>query len=186
MTSTITKFHTQLTPVKIQWFRRQLIPWGKSHLRDFPWRNSDRPYHIFVAEFLLQKTAAATVAPIYNTFLARYPTLAHLAAASVEEVAPLLQPLGLHFRVKRLCDSARIVLEEYEGNIPDTEAQLLALPGIGKYSARMISSIAFSKPSAVLDTNCSSYFGAFFWFAGNSGKVPVQGTLASSRGSGTS
>lgn len=89
------KVKDDLDRAKISWFGCQLSNWGKHHLRDFPWRRTSDPYTIFVAEFLLQKTGAATVTPIYETFLARYPTIKALAIAPVEEVACLLQPLGL-------------------------------------------------------------------------------------------
>ena len=156
-----------LNEVKINWFRRQLSTWACQHFREFPWRNTLDPYAIFIAEFLLQKTAAATVAPIYATFLARYPTLNDLAAASLAEVASLLQPLGLHFRCDRLCQSAKVILEQYQGKIPDTEAQLLALPGVGKYTARSICANAFSQPLAVLDTNVARILERFFGLQGN-------------------
>jgi A/G-specific adenine glycosylase len=83
---------------KIEWFRRQLRAWAGQNLRDFPWRRTSDPYAIFVAEFLLQKTAAATATPVYEAFMSRYPTLEDLVAAPVEDVACLLQPLGLAFR----------------------------------------------------------------------------------------
>ena len=156
-----------LTLAKIRWFHRQLSTWACQHLREFPWRNTSDPYAIFIAEFLLQKTAAATVAPIYATFLARYPTLNDLAAVSLAEVASLLQPLGLHFRCDRLCQSVKVILEQYEGKIPDTEAELLALPGVGKYTARSICANAFSQPLAVLDTNVARILERFFGLQGN-------------------
>lgn len=126
----------RLTPAKISWFRRQLSAWAKHHLRYFPWRHTLDPYAIFIAEFLLQKTDAETVVPIYETFLARYPTLEALAAASVEDIAQLLKPLGLFFRADRLYQSAQIVLDKYQGKIPPSEQLLLELPGIGIYNPR--------------------------------------------------
>jgi A/G-specific adenine glycosylase len=156
-----------LEATKIRWFRNQLQAWAEQHLRDFPWRRTSDPYAIFVAEFLLQKTAASTVAPVYETFISRYPTLKALAAAPVEEVASLLQPLGLFFRAERLCQSVQVIVEQYEGNIPSTEAQLLALPGVGKYTARSICANAFGQPLAVLDTNVARILERFFGLQGN-------------------
>lgn len=156
-----------LEKAKIRWFRRQLKAWADQHLRDFPWRRTSDPYAIFVAEFLLQKTGASTAAPVYETFISRYPTLKALAAAPVEEVASLLQPLGLFFRAERLCQSVRVILEQYEGKIPSTQAQLLALPGVGKYTARSICAHAFSQPLAVLDTNVARILERFFGLQGN-------------------
>lgn len=151
---------------KTNWFRCQLSNWASHHLRDFPWRRTLDPYAIFVAEFLLQKTGATTVAPIYKTFLARYPTIKALALAPVKEVAFLMQPLGLHFRAERLCQSVQMLIESYGGKIPTTEAQLLALPGVGKYTARSVCANAYGQPLAILDTNVARILERFFGLQG--------------------
>jgi len=155
-----------LKPAKIKWFRRQLSIWGKQNLRNFPWRQTRDPYAVLVAEFLLQKTDAATVVPIYHKFLARYPTLQDLAGANVEEIGKLLQPLGLFFRAERLHQCAQILLQEYRGKIPESEKQLLELPGIGKYTARSICANAFGQPLAILDTNVARILERFFGVRG--------------------
>jgi A/G-specific adenine glycosylase len=133
---------------KLSWFRCQLSDWAIHHLRDFPWRRTSDPYAIFVAEFLLQKTDTAKVVPVYEAFLSQYPTINALALAPVAEVARLLQPLSLYFRAERLCQSAQLVVESLGGKIPDTQAQLLTLPGVGKYTARSVCANAFSQPLA--------------------------------------
>ena len=122
----------------IKWFARRLLDWAEQHLRDYPWRSTSDPYSILVAEFLLQRTDADTVVPIYEIFLFRYPTLDKLAIAPVEDIAKLLQPLGLFFRAERLSQTAKIIREKYKGEIPQEETELLKLPGIGKYTARAI------------------------------------------------
>jgi A/G-specific adenine glycosylase len=151
---------------KITWFRKRLLAWSASKLRDFPWRRTTDPYAIFVAEFLLQKTGATTASPIYEAFLAKYPSLETLASASVKEVAQLLQPLGLSFRASRLCRSAKIVAQQYGGCIPTLERELLLLPGVGKYIARSICANAFGQPAAVLDTNVARIVERFFGVQG--------------------
>jgi A/G-specific adenine glycosylase len=156
-----------LATTKIKWFRRQLTHWAALNLREFPWRSTTDPYAIFIAEFLLQKTGANTVVPIYETFLTRYPTLKDLATASVTEIAILLKPLGLHFRTDRLYQSVRVIVEQYDRKIPTTEAQLLALPGIGLYTARSICAHAFAQPLAILDTNVARILERFFGLQGN-------------------
>jgi A/G-specific adenine glycosylase len=156
-----------LTPNKIKWFRRQLSHWASLNLREFPWRNTTDPYAIFIAEFLLQKTGANTVVPIYATFLNQYPTLQDLATASVAEIAVLLKPLGLHFRADRLYQSVRVIIEQYDGKIPAAQAQLLSLPGIGLYTARSICTNAFAQPLAILDTNVARILERFFGLQGN-------------------
>ena len=147
---------------KIDWFRDRLLTWAETNFRDYPWRKTANPYDIVVAEFLLQKTDADTVAPIYKTFLARYPSIDKLVSAEIEDIATLLQPLGLLFRAERLYKTANIIAEKYAGKIPDTEKELLALPGIGSYTARAICSQAFAQPAAVLDTNVARILERFF------------------------
>ncbi|WP_404790106.1 A/G-specific adenine glycosylase [Altericista sp. CCNU0014] len=151
----------------VKWFRKRLSTWAASNLRDFPWRRTTDPYSIFVAEFLLQKTTAATAAPIYEAFSIEYPNLKVLATAPIEAVAQLLQPLGLAFRAERLCRSAKIVVENYGGNIPASEEELLLLPGVGKYTARAICANAFGQSTAVLDTNVARIFERFFGLQGD-------------------
>lgn len=151
-----------LDPSKIQGFRHKLSYWGQQNLRDFPWRQTTNAYDIFIAEFMLQKTDANTVAPIYRIFLSRYPTLSELALASVEEIAEILNPLGLFFRAERLAKTTQILLEKYAGKIPASEKQLLELPGIGIYTARSICANAFDQPLAILDTNVARILERFF------------------------
>ncbi|MGB8689879.1 MAG: A/G-specific adenine glycosylase [Microcoleus sp.] len=156
-----------LETAKIDWFHNQLKAWASQNLRDFPWRRTSDPYAIFIAEFLLQKTVASTAAPVYEAFISRYPTLAVLTATPIEKVAVALQPLGLHFRAERLCQSMQIILEQHDGKIPHTESELLKLPGVGLYTARSICAHAFSQPKAVLDTNVARILERFFGLQGN-------------------
>ncbi|HBK63411.1 MAG TPA: hypothetical protein DD000_07785, partial [Cyanobacteria bacterium UBA11166] len=107
-----------------------------------------------------------TAYPVYENFLNRYPSVTSLAAAPVAEVAKILQPLGLHFRAKRLRESAQLIVKNYHGEIPKTEVELLALPGIGKYTARAICANAFAMPLAILDTNVARILERFFGFSG--------------------
>ena len=151
---------------KIEWFRDRLLTWAKQNLRDYPWRKTSNPYDILVAEFLLQKTDADTVLPVYKAFLTRYPTLDKLTTATVKDIEKLLQPLGLLFRAERLFRAAKIIAYQYQGKIPNSETELLKLPGIGKYTARAICSQAFNEPAAVLDTNVARILERFFGIKG--------------------
>ncbi|MCJ8282670.1 MAG: helix-hairpin-helix domain-containing protein [Rivularia sp. ALOHA_DT_140] len=154
---------------KIKWFRQELLAWGEKHRRDFPWRNTKDAYAILVAELMLQKTNAPLVAPLYKEFMELYPTLGKLTEAEFIEIKNILQPLGLSFRAERLYKTAKILIEEYRGEIPDTEAELIKLPGIGKYTARSICANAFGQSKAVIDTNVARIFERFFGIGG--GKV---------------
>ncbi|WP_310426155.1 A/G-specific adenine glycosylase [Chamaesiphon sp. VAR_48_metabat_135_sub] len=151
---------------RINWFRQHLSTWGVANRRDFPWRNTTDSYHLLVAESLLQKTDADTVAPIYALFLARYPSIHALAAADLDDVAKLLEPLGLFFRAERLQQCAEIIIRQHEGKVPDIQKQLLELPGIGNYTARAIGSQAFNQPLAVLDANVARILERFFGLQG--------------------
>ena len=150
----------------IQWFQKRLLSWAEDNLRDYPWRRTSDPYSILVAEFLLQRTDADTVKPIYETFMNRYSSLDKLIAADIEEIGDLLQPLGLFFRVERLYQTAWIIKDKYDGKVPREETELLKLPGIGKYTARAIISQAFDQPAAVLDTNVVRIIERFFGIKG--------------------
>jgi A/G-specific adenine glycosylase len=151
---------------QIKWFRDRLSAWGVANRRDYPWRKTTEAYHFLVAESLLQKTDADTVAPIYELFLDRYPTIADLAAANLEDVAKILKPLGLFFRAERLQQCAEIIISQYQGNVPEDQKQLLKLPGIGDYTARAIGSQAFNQPLAVLDANVARILERFFGLQG--------------------
>jgi A/G-specific adenine glycosylase len=167
-TTTSTKSDTlnYPSPVQIKWFRQHLSTWGVINRRDFPWRNTTDSYHLLVAESLLQKTDAQTVAPIYELFLEHYPTIRDLAIANLEDVAKILEPLGLFFRAERLQQCAEIILAQYNGIVPDNQKQLLELPGIGDYTARAIGSQAFNQPLAVLDANVARILERFFGLKG--------------------
>jgi len=151
---------------KSAWFREKLTAWSIENLRDFPWRKTTDPYSIFVAEFLLQKTVAATVVPIYDKFMALYPTLPELSEASTENLERLLEPLGLSFRASRMLASAKMIVEDCDGKIPDTESELLLFHGVGKYTARSILAHAFRRAAAVLDTNVARILERFFGLQG--------------------
>ena len=153
---------TVIESENIEWFRKRLLRWAEPNLRDYPWRRTTDPYSILVAEFLLQRTDADTVLPIYKVFLTQYPTLDRLAIATVEDIAKILQPLGLFFRAERLSQTAQMITKEYKGIIPHQETELLKLPGIGKYTARAILSQAFSQSAAVMDTNVARILERFF------------------------
>ncbi len=115
---------------------------------------------------MLQKTNAPLVAPIYEEFIEQYPTVEALAKAEFIDIKNILQPLGLSFRAERLYKTAKILIEEYQEKIPHTEAELLKLPGVGKYTARSICANAFGQSKAVIDTNVARIFERFFGFEG--------------------
>ncbi|WP_071516978.1 A/G-specific adenine glycosylase [Geitlerinema sp. PCC 9228] len=151
---------------KITWFQQQIIAWATENRRDFPWRRTQDAYAVLVAECLLQKTGAQQAVAVYETILATYPTIESLAAADLEELTNLLQPLGLAFRAPRLQQAAVKVRDRWDGQIPSTETELLELPGVGNYVARSILANAYCQPVAVLDTNVARILERFFGIQG--------------------
>jgi A/G-specific adenine glycosylase len=130
---------------------RLLIDWFQRARRDLPWRESADPYRIWVSEIMLQQTRAQAVIPYYLRFLERFPTVEALAGAPEEQVLTLWAGLGYYSRARNLLKAARSVAAR--GGFPRDLEGLLALPGIGDYTAAAIASIAFGLPHAVLDGN---------------------------------
>ena len=134
-------------------FRRRLLIWYRRHGRDLPWRRTADPYHILVAEIMLQQTQVDRVLPKYAEWLQKYPSLHALAGAPEDEVARAWYPLGYNVRPKRLQSIAREAVASYGGALPSDEATLLSFTGIGQYTAGAIRCFAFQERAAILDTN---------------------------------
>ena len=135
-----------------------LLTWYDQNRRDLPWREDPRPYEVWVSEIMAQQTRMDVVIPYFHRFLERFPTLGDLAAASVDDVLPLWAGLGYYSRAHHLHTAARRVVENHGGQIPDDLSGLLALPGIGPYTAGAILSIAFGQPVAAIDGNVKRVF----------------------------
>ena len=133
--------------------RSDLLGWYRTHRRDLPWRRSRDPYAIWVSEIMLQQTQVATVLPYYRRFLDRFPDPATLARASEEEVLSAWSGLGYYRRARALHESARQVTARHAGRLPADPQALRRLPGIGRYTAGAIASIAFDLCEPVLDGN---------------------------------
>ena len=135
-------------------FQRALLRWYDRHRRDLPWRVTPAdPYHVLLSETMLQQTQVATVVPYFLRFIERYPTLADLAGADLQDVLRLWQGLGYYSRARNLHACAGRMVAEHAGQVPRDVEQLLSLPGIGRYTAGAIASIAFDAPAPILDGN---------------------------------
>ncbi len=134
-----------------------LLTWYDRHRRDLPWRappgQRGDPYRVWLSEIMLQQTTVATVGPYFDRFVARWPDIRALAAASLDDVLHLWQGLGYYARARNLHACARAVAERYGGRFPDDASELRALPGIGDYTAAAIAAIAFDRPLAAVDGN---------------------------------
>jgi A/G-specific adenine glycosylase len=131
----------------------RLLDWWDEGNAQLPWRESDDPYAIWVSEIMLQQTQIATVLPYYERWMAQFPTVEALAAASLDEVLKLWEGLGYYSRARNFHTAAQTVVDKYEGRIPRTAPELMKLKGIGRYTAGAIASIAFDQPVPVLDGN---------------------------------
>jgi A/G-specific adenine glycosylase len=133
--------------------RAPLVAWyGQAH-RDLPWRISPDPYRILVSELMLVQTTVAAVVPYYTRFLARFPDVGALATADEAEVLKAWEGLGYYRRARQLHAAARVIVSEYGGKFPDDPDALRALPGVGRYIAGAILSIAFDHPAPILEAN---------------------------------
>jgi len=134
-------------------FQRRLLAWYGRHRRNLPWRRTRNPYRVLVSEVMLQQTQVARVIPKYREWLKRYPSVEALARATTREVREAWVPLGYNIRPLRLRQIARIALRRHGGRIPGTREELLALKGIGPYTAGAVLSFAFGRDAPILDTN---------------------------------
>ena len=134
-----------------------LLAWYDRHRRDLPWRarpgETADPYRVWLSEIMLQQTTVVTVAPYFARFVARWPDIRALAAATLDEVLHEWQGLGYYARARNLHACARAVVARHDGVIPSDPDALRALPGIGDYTAAAIAAIAFDQPSAAVDGN---------------------------------
>jgi A/G-specific adenine glycosylase len=136
-----------------RWLRRRVLTWFDKHGRDFPWRSQPEPYSVLIAELLLQRTRADLVLRVYESFLARYPDAAALAAADPDDIISFLRPLGFTHRSKRIPHLGRELCEAHGGEVPQSKEALLALTGVGEYVANAVLAIAFAERRPLLDPN---------------------------------
>src|SRR5215469_4222678 len=134
-------------------FRRHLLAWYDANARDLPWRKDQDPYRVWVSEIMLQQTRVAAVIEHYHEFLRRFPTVKKLAAAREASVLAAWSGLGYYRRARMLHAAAKVVTREHGGKFPQTAEGWRELPGIGRYTAAAIASIAFREPIAVVDGN---------------------------------
>ena len=134
-------------------FRRLLLDWYDTHARELPWRRDRDPYRVWVSEIMLQQTRVAAVIEHYHEFLRRFPTVQRLAAARESSVLAAWSGLGYYRRARMLHRAAKMVARERGGEFPETSSEWRQLPGIGRYTAAAVSSIAFGEAVAVVDGN---------------------------------
>jgi A/G-specific adenine glycosylase len=135
-------------------FQRSIIKWEREHGRSFPWREHRSPYKVLITEVLLRRTTASAVSRIYEKFLELYPTIYDLAQANEERLEGLLSSIGYHKkRTKILKDIAVFVVEKYQGKIPRSTKDLLAIPHVGSYIAGAVRSFGYGISAPIVDSN---------------------------------
>ncbi len=141
-------------------YEKEIVGWFKKNQRDLPWRTSNA-WGVLVSEIMLQQTPVARVLPIYNEWMKRWPSPKDLAAATTSEIITAWGRLGYPRRALRLHQCAKVISEQYNNRLPETEQELRALPGIGEYTAAAIVAFAFKERSLVLDVNIRRLFARF-------------------------
>jgi len=134
-------------------FAADLLRWFRANAADLPWRRARDPYTVWLSEIMLQQTQVQTVIGYYERFVARYPTVAALAAAPLDDVLKLWEGLGYYGRARNLHRAAQEVMARWGGDLPRTARDLQTLPGIGRYTAGAIASLAYGEDVPVLDGN---------------------------------
>ena len=152
-----------------------LLAWAEEHGRhDLPWQRDPTPYRVWVSEVMLQQTQVATVLPYYARFLARFPDVATLAGAALDEVLSLWTGLGYYARARNLQRAAQLVMANHGGCLPDDIVELQALPGIGRSTAGAILALSRSQRQAILDGNARRVLARYFAVEGDPGERETQ------------
>ena len=145
-----------------------LITWERDNYHDFPWRRTESKFHALIAEVMLHKTRAEQVAPIYQIFIKRYPTLEHAIEEDHDRIRELLKPLGLRWRAEKILEILE-VLDKKGGTVPESMNKLLELPGVGQYAASAFLSFHCGVRAPIADTNAVRLWSRIFGFQANKG-----------------
>jgi A/G-specific adenine glycosylase len=139
-----------------------ILKWFQENARDLPWRRTYDPYHVWISEIMLQQTQMERAVKYFSRWISRFPDIVSITKADEEEVLKLWEGLGYYTRARNIIRSAQILLAEYNGKPPEDHDLLLTLPGIGKYTAGAIMSIAFNKEYPLVDANIERVFARMF------------------------
>ena len=157
--------------------RAALLRWYDAQARDLPWRRTRDPYAIWVSEVMLQQTQVSVVLPYWSAFLARFPDVAALARASLDEVLAAWRGLGYYARARNLHHAARTVLQRHAGRLPEDVDALRALPGFGRYTVGAVASIAFGRAVPLVDGNVARVLARLFGIEGPTGDAGPERRL---------
>ncbi len=158
-------------------FRRRLLAWYRRHARVLPWRESPEPYRVWISEIMLQQTQVATVIPYFERFVAAFPDVPSLAAAPEDQVLRLWEGLGYYRRAKQLHAAAKRIVERHGGEFPRSLAHVLDLPGVGRYTAGAILSIACDERLPIVEANTRRLYARLLAEPGATNAAAVQQRL---------
>jgi len=158
-------------------YRDALVAWYRTRARDLPWRRDPTPWGVWVSEIMLQQTRVEVVLPYWSRFLERFPDPHALASADLDEVLTAWSGLGYYRRARNLHAAARAVVAEHDGEFPADPADARSLPGVGRYTAGAVLSIALGKREPVLDGNVTRVLARAFGIRGDVSRAPVSARL---------
>ena len=136
--------------------------WFIDEKRDLPWRNNPSPYQVWISEVMLQQTQVSVVIPYFERWMQHFPTIHHLAIASVEEVIKIWEGLGYYSRARNIHEAAKYIVEKHEGNLPQSKEELSKIKGLGPYTVGAIQSFAFKMKAAAVDGNVVRVLSRYF------------------------
>lgn len=158
-------------------FAADLLAWYDAHAAPLPWRVQPEPYRVWLSEIMLQQTQVDRVVDYFERFIAAYPTVEILADAPLDGVLKRWEGLGYYARARNLHRAAQVIAEQHDGQFPDTVEGLLALPGIGRYTAGAIASIAFGRRAPLVDGNVMRVFARLMDYDGDIATQPAQAQM---------
>lgn len=157
--------------------RQELLAWYQQHARRLPWRETGDPYQIWISEIMLQQTTVVTVVPYFERFIARFPNVQVLAAATQDEVLKYWEGLGYYSRARNIHKAAGEVVARHQGVFPSDVEQLESLPGIGRYTAGAIRSFAFDLPAPIVEANTLRLYARLMCYTDNPRSTAGQRAL---------
>lgn len=143
-------------------FHKAIIFWGKRNFRSYPWRLTEDPYQILIAEVMLHRTQAKQVVPVYECFIIRFPNVSSLSKASKKDLYKIIYPLGLQWRLDLIREMANQLNVRFNGIIPESKKDLLSLPGVSEYIAGAVRCFSWNIPEPLIDTNTVRVIGRLF------------------------
>jgi len=152
---------------KINYFWNSLFSWYEANKRSYPWRKTYNPFYILVAEFLLQQTNVRKVENVYYEIIKKYSTPKDLAYANEDDLKEILEPLGLLYRAERMINTSKVLMEDYDSDVPDRQSELLNLSGVGPYIANAVLCYGYNKKVVPVDTNVIRLFQRYFGLTSN-------------------